>query len=364
MSEHVTNRQIAFFIFFTIAGYTVIELPKIMAESAGTGAWFVLMLASVLFLLPVLVITYLNNTFKDKTWFEYSKMLVGRIISYIFLVIYLFYTIGVFAFINRVSSEVIRIDFLRNASTWQISFLMIIIICYALSKGFTNLLRLFEFYGVIILVIVVIIHTVMFTQGKLIDLQPFFRTSQFGNYLMAVPNTMMPYLGFEMILLIPFTKKNKKVYLSTLLPVLAVGFTYIIIVESVISVIGIDDVVNYTDSLVVAIRRIDIRSLQFLQRFDSLFVVAWFMAGFCTSSAYAYGALYCMKKLLPKAKTFILLVALGVLSFVIGAIPGSHKDAGEALIKVDIYLGLFVAILMPMIFLITAKVKKNGEKNN
>lgn len=363
MSEHATNRQISFLIFFSIIGYSIVELPKIAAEAGKTGAWVIILLTGVICLLPTLIVTYVNHTHYGKTWFEYSNVLIGKFLSYVLLIIFFLYTLGVFALICRTASEVVKIDFLRQVPVWQILLLMIFVICYSLSKGLTNLLRLFEFYGIVVAFIIISIHALMCTQGHIVNMRPLFQKSQIGDYLRGIKDLIMPYLGFELLMVIPFTKNNsKKIYLYTLVPIVLVGVTYIFIIQSVFALMGIDEVFNYTDVLIVAIRRLDVRSLQFLQRLDSLFVVAWFMSSFCTSSIYGYGTLYCLEKFFPKTRKHLLLIILGIITFIIAIIPGSHKEASDALLKVDLFLGLFVAILMPLIFFIMVKVKKKCIK--
>jgi cytochrome c-type biogenesis protein len=49
MPNSVTNRQIFFILFLTIAPYSTLSISKVLAESAGTGAWFTIIITSIIF---------------------------------------------------------------------------------------------------------------------------------------------------------------------------------------------------------------------------------------------------------------------------------------------------------------------------
>jgi spore germination protein (amino acid permease) len=363
LQKHVTNGQLFFIIFFTLTGYSVIELPKTLAESSGTGAWFTIIVTTVFFMFAASIIAYLGYMFKEKTLYEYSRLLAGKFITYIFALIYVVYFLVVLSMISRSTAEIIKADFLPKTPIWAISFIILITSYYAASKGITNLGRIFFFYGVIILCMSVEIHTIMFFVGDLINIQPLFDVSETGKYLSGTFTAILSFLGYEVLTVIPLSKKNgkKAVYYSAG-AILAAGLFYIFIVESCYAVIGVDDIVNYRNSLIVAIRRIDVQFLQFLKRLDIVFIVSWLSAIFCTVNILVYTLNEYVCKLLPTKKKFIVLTAVTIIAYIGSLIPQNADVASKILLIFTGYLGLIPAFLIPLILLIIAKVKRHVSK--
>lgn len=359
MQDHVTNRQLFFIIFFTLVGYTVIELPRTMAESSGTGAWFTLAVATVFFMLAASMVAYLGYMFKEKTLFDYSKLLVGKFFTYIFAVIYVIYFFGVLTMIARSAAEIIKSDFLLKTPVWAISFIVLITSYYAASKGITNLGRLFLFYGVMITCMAFVVHTILFFVGDLNNIRPIFVPSDAGKYLTGTLTTMLAFLGYEVITVIPISKDNgrKAVYYSAG-AILAAGLLYIYVVESCYAVVGVDDIVNYRDALIVAIRRVDVEFLQFLKRLDIVFIFAWLGAIFCTINILLYTLNEYICKILPHKNKLLPLTIVTALVYIAGLIPGDFNAASEILSFFTGYIGLITAVFIPLILLIVAKVKR------
>ena len=84
----VTNRQIFFILLFTLTSGSLISIPKDAYKAAGTGAWFTLMILTIIFSIGVFFIASLNKIFEGKTIFEYSNLLVGKPIAIIINFIY------------------------------------------------------------------------------------------------------------------------------------------------------------------------------------------------------------------------------------------------------------------------------------
>jgi spore germination protein len=329
-----------------------------MAESAGTGAWLPIIAASVIFAAAVSIITYLGNLFKEKTLFEYSQLLVGKFVTFIFTAIYIIYFFGVSTLVNRVTSEVIKADFLPKTPIWAISLIILAVSSYAASKGISNLGRLFEFYGIIVLILAMATHTIMILHGDLRNILPLFDVSETGKYFKSIFSTILAFLGFEVLTAIPMSKQNsKRRYFYTAGAILAAGLFYIYTVESSFSIVGVNDIVNYNDSLIVAIRRVDVDFLQFLKRMDLVFILGWLMSIFCTISILTYTTNEYICKILPKTSKYITLIALFVLVFIGGLIPKDFEAASKFLTFLAEYFGLASALFIPLFLLFVSKVK-------
>lgn len=364
MNETVTNRQIALILFGIIAGYGAMGLSKNMAEESGTAGWIPLLIATVFAIFITYIFTYLGYIHKNKTIYEYSELLVGKVLTILFVAIYIIYFFMFFTLEVRLVSEVIKQTILLQTPVWVLSLIMLLIIFYTLTKGLKVIARVCELYGVIIILFAFSLHILLLTQGKLINLKPFLGSSNIFTYLRSSLKTIIPFLGMEILAVIPFDKKenNRKIFKYTTFMIVVIGLLYIIIVESCISVTGVDSIIYYKDALLASVRRIDIPWLQFFRRLDGIAIIAWIMAVYCTMTLFSYGSVFLISKIVKKFHfNFIALITL-VLSFIISSIPKTYNETNK-LLDYDGYLGLLTAVVIPVILLIMTKVKKYDKKN-
>ncbi|WP_176461949.1 GerAB/ArcD/ProY family transporter [Anaeromicrobium sediminis] len=363
MNESLTNRQIAFIIFGIVVGYGTLGLPKDITENAGTGAWFTLLISVVITMIFTYIITYLSYVHENKTIYEYSNILVGKFITFIFMIIYIIYFFVLFTMVTRISSEAIRLMVLIKTPVWALNLIFFLVVYYAVIKKLSVIGRVCEIYGLIIIIAALTIHGAVFTQGKLINLKPFFVAGHMGAYVKATLVTLVPFLGIEILVIIPFdnNKNNKKIFKYTIAMIGLIGFCYILNVESCISVMGVDGIVHYEDALFATIRRIDIKSLEFLERIDGIFLTIWIMCIICTITLGAYGSIFMINKLYNKIHFNILAFIVILSSFIVSQIPKTADEVGKILDYVG-YLGLITAGVIPLILLIITKVKKYDKK--
>lgn len=85
MINSVTNRQMVFIIFLTLSTYTTIDLPKVMAETAGRSSWIPILIVSLIFALAATIITKLNNMYQNKVLFDYGQEIVGKFFTYLII---------------------------------------------------------------------------------------------------------------------------------------------------------------------------------------------------------------------------------------------------------------------------------------
>ncbi|TCO77449.1 GerAB/ArcD/ProY family transporter [Marinisporobacter balticus] len=362
MNESLTNRQIAFIIFGVLIGYGVMELPKNVAENAGTGGWLSLLIATAITIIFAYMITYLSYVYKNKTIYEYSERLTGKFITHIFMIIYIFYYFLGFTMITRVSCETIKLTILLKTPIWVLSLLFSFVIYYAVIKRLRVIARVCEIYGIFIIIAALLIHTSLFTQGKLINLRPFFVLEDLPLYFKSTLNMIFPFLGIEILTIIPFAKKNhKKVFKYITLMIVCISFFYIMIVESCISVMGVDEIVHYNDALYATIRRVDIPAFQVIRRLDGIFLIAWIMAIFCTITIWCYGAIVLLSKLFKKIHFNLLAFIVVFMGYIVSQMPTTYDQVKKVLDYMS-YYGLVVMGIIPTILFFITKVKKYDKK--
>ncbi|WP_459195863.1 GerAB/ArcD/ProY family transporter [Wukongibacter baidiensis] len=363
MNETLTNKQVAFILFGFIVGYGVMGLPKNVAENAGTGAWIALMISTFFAIMITYIILYLGYIHENKTLYEYSELLVGKFLTTVFVIIYTIEFFIFFTMITRSSSEIIRLTVLIKTPSWALCSTILLVVLYAVIKRLKVIARICEIYGIIIILTYIIVFFLISTQGNLLNIRPLFEVSNISTYLKASLVTTLPFMGMEILTVIPFSRKqnNKRVFKYAAFMMLFIGFLYIFAVESCISVMGVESIIHFKDSLLATVRRVDIRWLQFLRRLDGLMLVVWIMSIYCTLAVLGYGTVYLVNKLFKKANFNLLAAIIFTLSFIISQLPSSFQEL-EEILNYTTYIGILTGIFIPGLLLIVTKVKKYDKK--
>jgi len=358
MNESLSNKQIMFIIYGTIVGYGIVELPRKAVEAAGTSGWICILIAGIISTFVTHMILYLSYVYKDKTLFEYSNILVGKYITYVFASIYVIYFFIMFTMITRISSELIKLTVLLETPQMVLCIFFYLVAYYAVIKKIRVVGQLNEIYSIITICFIVGIQITMFSQGKSINLKPYVVTSDMIVYFINSFKMIFSFLGMEILVAIPLTKENdKKIFKYSSFIIILLTLVYIILTESCIALMGADEVIHYKDVLFVAIRRVDIQPLQFLRRMDSIFISAWIMVIICSVMLFSYGAVLFTSKIFNKVNYNIIVSAIFLLSLVFSQIPRTVAQI-ENIIDILSYLGVVTGLIIPLILFIIMKVKK------
>ncbi|WP_125152089.1 GerAB/ArcD/ProY family transporter [Clostridium rectalis] len=363
MKEYISNRQLAFYLFSAIVGYGIIGLPKALTEASGTAAWITIILATTLALFITYIILYINYTFKNKTFDEYINIITNKSIGKILILVYIiyFYTFSVLSIRN--TGEIIKANFLVKTPQWIIFLLLISICTYTANKGLSVIARMCELYGVFIILFTFITHIIMFFNGKLINIQPILGFRNIFSYIKDIPKAIMPFLGMELLLIIPLNKKNEKkqLFKYSSYMMIIIGLLYILIVESTLSIIGLDDIIHYEDALIAAIRRVDITYLDFFGRVDGISLITWLMSVYTTATIYTYASGFLTQRLLKIKNCRIIYVLLFMLSIPLNTLIKTSFEI-DKLLRFSEYLGIFCSVVIPFIIFIVIKVEKYDKK--
>lgn len=361
MNESVTNRQIVFMLFAAIVCYGSVNLPNDTAIAAGTGGWISLIFTTAIVCLFTYLITYIGYNNENQTLFEYGKKLLGKTVGKLITIIYIIYFLIVFSVLLRAYSELIIIIFLHDTPVWAMSLFFLLVVAYALTKSLAIIGRIAEIYAPVALIGFIFIHIIMATQGNLLNIKPILGSENVMTYVKASYKFLLPFLGSEILMFIPINKKiNKGVIKYSTLSIILVGLLYILVVESTISVVGVEDVVYYNASVFKVLNGIDIPYLEILRRPDGAYIFFWTMNMSCALYIWSYGVVSLSQKLLKKLPNNMIILSVITLSLILSQIPQNYNELKKMFSLVG-YIGIFTLIVMPTILFIATKVKKNDK---
>ncbi|MGI6169622.1 MAG: GerAB/ArcD/ProY family transporter [Christensenellales bacterium] len=362
----MTNRQLFFIIIISAVGLSSVVMPNIMGKAGGTGAWLSLLIAAAFFIAAVVLITHLSRLYMGKSLAEYSELLMGKVMSRILCGFYVVYFFIFLALFIRSTADIIQAEILYKTPVWATMLLIIIVSLYAASKGLTNLGRMIEYLGLIVLVISFVLQIITFTQGDFLNNLPLINTAEIGRYIRAVPYAIFGFLGFEVITIIPLSKRNgPKAKVRAASAILLVCIFFIVLLGACYSVLGVDDISNYDYPLLIAIRRLDIAALQFAKRLDLFFIIAWLTSIFCSTSLVVFASAEYAKKLIPKLSGFMPMLAIGTAAYALGLLIPNAEDVLQTFNLFLTYIGLLPAFVIPLILwivhLLRSRRGKSGE---
>lgn len=361
MDNTITNRQMVFILFLTLTSMTVITIPKTIAEKAGEGGWLTLLLTALLFGLLVMVIASLNSMYRGKMLYDYSRELTGKAMAVIFAVFYSLYFLLVAIYLCTSIASMLKANFLLKTPIWAFLLSSIPVFGYVAYKGVTNIARLFEFYGIIFVVAMAIVHVFMLYQGETDNIRPLLVPSHIGRYLSAIKDTILAFLGIEVLTVTPFSqKKSKKAPRKAFWTLIAIGFAYAMVVETSIMMVGIHEITYHEYSLISAIRQIVLHYIEFLRRVDIVYLTLGVMGIVAGISIVYLAIVEYICRLLPRAARWLIVVVVGVLIFLLSLEGFQIFDFTRMIEQYITYAGLVAAGLIPLSLWVVAKVKRHG----
>lgn len=362
MNKAITNRQISFMLYCITVGYGVINLPSDAAQGAGTGAWFSILISTIIFVGIIYLVTYLQYTFEGKTLYEYGQVLLGKFATYAIISIYIVYFFINFSMLGRLYAAAIRIIFLINTPTAAIIILFYIVVLYALIKGINTISRVCELYGILNIVGFISINLLFIMKGRVVHIRPLFIGQNLSIYFKGIFKIILAFLGLEILFAIPLNRKyNRKVSKYITFIMIVIGILYISIVESTISVTGIDIIVNYDLTLFNVIRSVDTYYLELFRRFDGIFMIYWSMNIICAVCLWGYGTITFISKIAKNVKYKHIAVTTTTVAAIAAIIPKT-KNQAEEIIKYNSYLGVILNIVVITSLLLIIRVRKNVKK--
>lgn len=361
MEDRVTNRQIVFILLLTLTSYSVVDISRAMATTAGYGSWLTLMVTAILFALASIIIVSLKLRVKNETLMEYGQDLIGRIPMLAIGLYYIVYFFTILVFLLIQLGTLLKTDFLLKTPMTASIGIGVVVFCYIAYKGFVTIARMMEFIGIIYLITAVTVHILMLTQGRAENIMPFFNSDDVGSYFAAIKEAIFPFLGIELLLFVPISKKNGKSLIPTVfLTILGIGLFYTLVVESSIMKLGMNNIAHYNSSLIVAIRDMELPFLDFLKRMDVLFLTVGYAGMFMGISMLYTAIIEYISHVIPKLKRGTLSILVGIITYVSALILSGADWFIDGVVILGVYVGLGAVVVFPAILLIVSKVKKNA----
>lgn len=363
MENTITNRQIFFILLLTLTCYSVVPISKDMAEAAGTGAWIPILATTLVFALGAACVGYLGNKYRGKAMLDYAPSLITKPGAYALALFYILYFMFIAVFLVTEFSKLLREDFFPKTPVWSFALLGIPLFCFIAYKGVTNTARMAEIIGIVFIFTAVFVHILMVTEGRVNRILPLFNPEETGRYITGIKNSVFPFLGMEVLFVLPFSPKiAKKPVRTAFLSVISIGLFYVFIVESSIMKLGINDIINYDDALIVAIRDTSPQFLEIIARLDILYLTVGFGGIFIGISIVMLAIVEYLCRVFKRISRLVIVISLGAAVYAFFLVASGIKGYEDFTVELGTYIGLVASIIAPLVLFIIAKARKKNEK--
>lgn len=354
LANSITNRQMFYILILTLTSYTSIDFPKIIAETAGRSGWMLILAAGLVFGLAAAMIAALNNRHQGKVMFDYSEEIAGKFVSRAITGYYLLYFILVGVYLKIRLVNFLSSNFLPHTSLNVMLAVSVGLFALVSFRGITNVARLFELYGALFLFTTIAICVVMLPQGMIYNILPLVNPNEVKQFAQAIPKLPFPFGGIEVFLIIPFSKNNKKAPIVAFLTLIFIGLFYVLIVESTISILGINNTILYSDAFIEAIKVV---TLPVIERTDIFYLTIGLTSLFSGMIMVFLAILEYACKLFPKPQRAVMTLIVAGIVYALCAVGLNISDFPKMMEEVAPYAVTVSAILLPAALLALSKLK-------
>ncbi len=361
MNDKISIRQMQVLLILDIFGTGVIILPRVVAEYAKQDGWILIILSIALGLIYAFVITSLCGIYPNKTFVELCETIVGKFLAHIIAVIFSIKLILSVAFEIRYFGEIISQTMLAETPFHIICLTMLFVSAYAAMKGYETRARIAELLIFLILVPIVIVFFIASLDVNYTNLLPIAKTAN-TDYLKGAYITSFAFSGIDIAMIAtPYIVKPEKMKKAVSQVVVILGLLFLLITLITIARFGPFEITKQMWPVLEMMDTINIPG-SFIERQEALVMSFWIISVFAMVNAGLFFSSLILKDTLKKGKhSYYILLCLPII-FVISYSPKDIFQVGRYLSYLNSTLGIGFLLIIPLVLLIIAKIRKLGVK--
>ena len=359
-NEKISLRQMQILVIMYLFGSKMISLPATVTEFGKRGWWLILIGIFALTLIYAGILNSLAKMFENETIVEYGKKLLPKVLYFIIIIgLILKMTLDVSMEI-RMFSEIVKEHILYETPREVVLFTLLLISAYMARSGIEAEARMGELL-VIILIPLVIIFSIVAFQVDYINLRPIFEFSH-KDILNGIKETAFVFNSLEFILFIyPVIIKKKEVGKSLFTALILIFVVDFLITLMTIAHFGIIDVQHHIWPVMQMLQSINFPNAIF-ERVDIFINTFWILSIFMYSSINLYIISSIFARLTKTSKTYPFVLPLLPIVYIIAFIPKNLIENYEIIKKINFFMGILYLVIIPIVLLLVAKLKKAKKR--
>lgn len=361
MKETITRYQfISLIILFEFGSSIIVGL----GFEAKQNAWLLILLSIAGGLILYWLFTRFVSFYPDTPFPQVLQMIAGPVIGYILIWGYICYFFYISARVLRDFTILISQTILHETPLLAVSFLFMVVVCFACYLGIEVIARTGELFLPYVLLMggLFLMFVFIMDLPKVERLEPFFHIPLAELLSLVFPRGVTFPFG-ELIVfavIFPHLEHPLKSFRYGVIGSLISGMILLIISVTIIMVLGPTIAMNSTVPLLDTISLVNIQG--FIQRMDPIVIIIMVITGFFKITIFFYGGVTMLQYLfkLPRKKSKGLIGFIGLLVMTVSMLISENiaEHLKEGLDIVPLYVHVPMQMIVPSLLLLLLFIRK------
>jgi spore germination protein len=358
--QGISPIQLAVVMASIIIGFRLLTLPKDVAEATGTAdGWLATFLGGAIAVAVGVLATRLSLLFPGKTFFQYSRLIVGKWGGFMINALCLSHFLIYAAFEVRGMGEALRFYLLHETPIEVTIFTMLLLCFYMAIYPVQDLVKINQLFLPLILLVMVLVLLFSIPVIEVDNLRPVLAEG-FLPVLKGIPTTAVTYMGFGVALyFVAYLKATDRAELMTVVGIAVPTVLYTLVVFSATAVFTKDNVVDQIFPTAELAKTIELPGA-FLERLESVFLTIWILAMFTTICIILWLTSLGLSQTFHKKQIPFLFAMLPIV-YVTALLPKDLNQVFE-LGKIVAWGGVLITMVIPIGLYMIAKFRRMGKK--
>ena len=335
-------------------------LPMVKKEFSNQDIWIIFIFAIFLILIINIPLFVLVNKTKELNFYERHDIILGKAagkaVSSLFVIFFVF----AFVVYTMITLLFVKIYLLPDTPEWASLLFLVFPLTYASKKGPGTIGRLGTFIVPLIIMTIVFFFIMGINQMKPETLLPILSDSTLMSISKGAFMTAIRFAEILIIILFSyFLKKGETVNKAFIIGLLTFFISFMLILMPVILVLGTDLAKISNNPYYTYTRQVG--DYEFVQRVQSINIVAWFTGTLVKLTIYNYMACYVIAGIFNNKKGHSFFAwPVTIISSAICMLPFMQKSSVHLIINDDIYpwVVLGYVFVIPLILMIAYLIRK------
>ena len=339
----------------TMIGVGLLALPHHTHHTAGSDGWISILFTGIFIQLITLIIWFLCRKFPNLTLFDFSKVILGKMLGTVLNFLYVMYLLTIICYIFIIYTDTLKRWILPETPGWVLLLIFFILLIYGSICTIKNVISLFSFLFLLIPLLFLITFVVY--DDPSMDIRYLFPIGHNGgwNILKGTEDAFVSFIGYETLLIyFAFMKRSKSISVLKgaffTIFFVTIFFMYIVIISTMM--LSPEEMKITREPVLYILSAVEIRVLS---RLDLIFLSFWGLVVFTTIISYSFSASIGISKLIRIKHKFAVMLS-GTFALIVSIIFYYMEiTLLEEWLK---YFSLIFGVIIPIVLLLITIIFK------
>lgn len=323
-------------------------LPILNSPPANQDVWAALLLSFIYILILNAPVLFLMNRFRGVSLNQTTEIVMGKIFGKLILIPIIIFFVFCYTACMLITAIFLELYVFPDAPAWALMVFMVVPVAYAAYKGAGAIARIANFIVPLAIITAVIFFIFGFEHYDIRCLEPVFADSTLSELNLGAFLTAARYSEILIFWVFSYYLVRKASINRTYAKALATfGISFMLILLSTIMTLGIDYAKLAWNPYYTFARQL--RAFDFVERMQSLNILAWFPAALLKLIIYTYMGSEVLAGVLKTKSHRPLVFPILIIGYIAALMPFMNKSSTVELLRSD---EVFPFIIVPVIFII------------